>query len=512
MRNILQTKTRRRFTAAALAAGVAGLAFSGGVMTNIAPSLAEPVRVEAPQQSFGFADVVERVSPAVVSVRVRGEEATATFSRNEQFSSPFDNLPEDHPLRRFFDFGNPGAPGGQGVMPRGPRRGEGPRPSMSQGSGFFVSEDGYLVTNNHVVEGGSAYTVILDDGTELSAELVGTDARTDLAVLKVEAENRRFTYVEFADDTSVRVGEWVVAVGNPFGLGGSVTAGIVSARGRDIGAGPYDDFLQIDAAVNRGNSGGPAFNLEGQVIGVNTAIFSPSGGNVGIAFAIPSSTAQSVVQSLREGGTVQRGWLGVQIAPVTEDIAEAVGLDTDRGAIVTLPETDTPAAAAGIQTGDVITRVNGVDVATPRELSRTIAGFRPGSEIEIGLWRDGAEQTVTVTLGDLSSLDDTVAGGRGPGTSVPTDPSSLSGYGLTLTPSEDGEGVVVTDVDPESEAATRGVNPGDVIVAINGTEVASQAEVEEALKGAADTGRRAALFQLRTGDQNRFVALPIAGS
>ncbi|WP_185983110.1 Do family serine endopeptidase [Aureimonas mangrovi] len=516
MPNFLNTKSRRRLSAAALAAGVAGLAFSGGVMTNVVPSVAQPVQLEAPTQNFGFADVVERVSPAVVSVRVRGEEPRAAMSRSEEYASPFDNLPEDHPLRRFFDFGNPGGPGqGPGLRGPGQRRGggDGPRAAMSQGSGFFISDDGYLVTNNHVVEGGSTYTVILDDSTELSAELVGTDPRTDLALLKVDDAERTFTYVEFADDSAVRVGEWVVAVGNPFGLGGSVTAGIVSARGRDIGAGPYDDFLQIDAAVNRGNSGGPAFNLEGKVIGVNTAIFSPSGGNVGIAFAIPSSTAQSVVQSLRDNGEVSRGWLGVQIAPVTEDIAEAVGLENDQGAIVTLPETNTPASDAGIRTGDVITQVNGRDVATPRELSRTIAAFAPGSEIEIGLWRNGEEQTVTVTLGDLSSLDESASANRsGGGQQVPTDPSSLSGYGLTLTPSEEGEGVVVTDVDPDSEAATRGVQAGDVIVAVNGTEVSDQEGVENALREASDAGRRAALFQLRSGDQNRFVALPISGS
>lgn len=504
MRNLLKTRSKR-LTAAVFAAGLAGVAFAGGTLTHVGPSLAEPVAVEAPQQNFGFADVVERVSPAVVSVRVRGAEGRSS-SGTPRVESPFDNLPQDHPLRRFFDFGNP-----EGGPPApGQRRERQARPSMAQGSGFFVSADGYVVTNNHVVEGGEAYTVILDDGTEFEAELVGTDPRTDLAVLKVDSEAREFTYVEFADDSAVRVGEWVVAVGNPFGLGGSVTAGIVSARGRDIGAGPDYDFIQIDAAVNRGNSGGPAFDLEGRVIGVNTAIFSPSGGNVGIAFAIPSSTVENVVTSLREGGTVQRGWLGVSIDTVSEEIAEAVGLENNSGAIVALPETETPASRAGIRDGDVITAVNGEAVDTPRDLSRTIAGFRPGSEVQIGLWRNGEEQTIAVTLGDLASIDPSGAPVAPGSRSIPTDPSSLPGYGLTLTPSEEGEGVVVTDVDPDSEAATRGISAGDVIVAVNGVEVTDQASVESALAEAAEAGRRAALLQIRSEGGNRFVALPIA--
>lgn len=510
MRNLLKTRGKR-LTAAVFAAGLAGVAFAGGTMTQVGPSYAQPVAVEAPQQNFGFADVVERVSPAVVSVRVRGAEGGPAGRPGGRggpgAESPFDNLPPDHPLRRFFDFGNPeGSPFGQG----GPRRERQPRPSMAQGSGFFVSADGYLVTNNHVVENGEAYTIILDDGTEFEAELVGTDPRTDLALLKVDSDTREFTYVEFADDNAVRVGEWVVAVGNPFGLGGSVTAGIVSARGRDIGAGPDYDFIQIDAAVNRGNSGGPAFDLEGRVIGVNTAIFSPSGGNVGIAFAIPASTVKNVVESLRERGSVQRGWLGVSIQPVSEEIAEAVGLENDAGALVTLPEDETPASQAGIRDGDVITAVNGQAVETPRDLSRTIAGFRPGSEVEIGIWRNGEEQTIPVTLGDLASIDGGGAPAAPGSRSIPTDPSSLPGYGLTLTPSEDGEGVVVTDVDPDSEAATRGISAGDVIVAVNGVEVTDQASVEAALQEASEAGRRAALLQIRSGEGNRFIALPIA--
>ncbi|MCB8836080.1 Do family serine endopeptidase [Aurantimonas sp. VKM B-3413] len=492
---------RKGLLAGVLAAGVAGLALSGGVIGNTVPVLADPVRVDAPQQSFGFADVVQKVSPAVVSVRVT-EDIKPAAATAQQFGDPFQGLPEDHPLRRFFDI-----PGQKGVPPHAS-----PRHAMAQGSGFFISDDGYLVTNNHVVDGGSKYTIVMDDGKEFGAKLIGTDKRTDLALLKVDAKDgQKFSYVEFGDDNAVRVGDWVVAVGNPFGLGGSVTAGIVSARGRDIGAGPYDDFLQIDAAVNRGNSGGPAFNLKGQVIGINTAIFSPSGGNVGIAFAIPASVAKDVVQSLKQNGSVERGWLGVQIAPVTDDIADAVGLGDAKGAIVTLPDNQTPASKAGIETGDVITAIDGETVSDPRELARKVADYRPGTAIDVTVWRNNAAKDIKVTLGNLANLDE-AASLNSQGSGAPVNPSSLSGYGLTVTPSEDGQGVVITDVDPDSTAADKGMQAGDTIVAVNGNTVASQDEVRKALSDAAKSGRKAALFQLKNGDQNRFVALPVAKS
>ncbi|WP_152045392.1 Do family serine endopeptidase [Aureimonas psammosilenae] len=504
-----QSKSRRsRLLATVLAAGVAGSVLTGGIMTNVLPSAAEPVTVNTPVQTFGFADVVQKVAPAVVSVRVK-EKSNVVASRddgddNDQ-ANPLDSLPRDHPLRRFFEFGNPrgGQDGQRQLRPRNAPR------AMAQGSGFFISDDGFLVTNNHVVDGGETFTVVMDDGKEYDAKLIGTDKRTDLALLKVDAKDRKFTYVEFADDSKMRIGDWVVAVGNPFGLGGTVTAGILSARGRDIGAGPYDDFLQIDAAVNRGNSGGPAFNLNGQVVGINTAIFSPSGGSVGIAFAIPASTAKTVVQSLRDKGSVQRGWLGVQIGPVSQDIADAVGLANTDGAIVTLPETDTPAAKAGIQTGDVITALNGETVSGPRELARKVAEFAPDTKVDITVWRNNAAKNLSVTLGNLASLDES-ASAQNDSNKVPADPSSLSGYGLTLSPSDDGKGVTVTEVDPDSSAADKGVQNGDVIVSVNGKEVKSRRDVQTALEEASRSGRKAALFQLRNGDQNRFVALPIA--
>ena len=324
---------RTRLLAAAASIAIAGAIGFGAVTSGTGPVLADAVRVTAPQ-ALGFADVVEKVSPAVISVRVKAKIEPASDTGGSMQMPGFDDLPDDHPMKRFFKEFRGFGDQGQDRRARHNRRDSGPRP-VAQGSGFFISEDGYLVTNNHVVNDGSEFTVVMDDGRELDAKLVGTDPRTDLAVLKVDADSTsKFTYVDFADDSKVRVGDWVVAVGNPFGLGGTVTAGIVSARGRDIGAGPYDDFLQIDAAVNRGNSGGPAFNLNGEVVGINTAIFSPSGGNVGIAFAIPASTAKEIVQDLIKDGSVQRGWLGVEIQPVTPEVADSLGIKKDTGVLV----------------------------------------------------------------------------------------------------------------------------------------------------------------------------------
>ncbi len=504
-------RRRTRLLAAAASIAIAGAIGLGAVTSGTAPVYAEAVRVEAPQQAVGFGDVVEKVSPAVVSVRVSAKVAPAS-DRGGGFSfglPGLEDLPRDHPLNRFFrDFGGRGD-GDQrqfGNRNRGDNRGgraERARP-VSQGSGFFISEDGYLVTNNHVVQGGAEFTVVTDDGTELTAALVGTDERTDLAVLKVDSD-RKFTYVAFADDSKVRVGDWVVAVGNPFGLGGTVTAGIVSARGRDIGAGPYDDFIQIDAAVNRGNSGGPAFNLNGEVVGVNTAIFSPSGGNVGIAFAIPASTARDVVNRLMADGVIERGWLGVQIQPVTPDIAESLGLEKARGALVSEAQADGPALAAGIRAGDVVTKVGDTEIASPRELARLIGGMNPGTKTGVTIWRNGASEVVNVTLGELPGAKQAAAAEP----AKPSMPNALAGFGLTVVPADDGVGLVVTAVDPDSAAAERGVQAGDVILAVNSQEVKSTADLEKAVGAATASGRKSVLFQVSRDDASRFVALPV---
>ena len=385
---------RRRMTRWLGAAAVAALIAGGAVETGlIAPNAAhaELRSASQPIQNVpSFADVIERVKPAVVSVKVKVQNVADRDDDGDgpQFSVP--DLPPGHPMERFFRQFRDGERG-----ERGPRR-ERPRPfGQSMGSGFFVSGDGYIVTNNHVVDKASEVEITMDDGKTLDAKVVGTDPKTDLALLKVEGND--FPYVRLASQKA-RIGDWVVAIGNPFGLGGTVTAGIVSAQHRDIGAGPYDDFIQIDASVNKGNSGGPTFNLSGEVVGVNTAIFSPSGGNVGIAFAIPASTVETVIASLKDKGSVTRGFIGVQMQPVTREIAEAIGLKEPRGALVAETVKDGPAAKAGVRTGDTIIAVDGQPVKEAKDLSRRVANVAPGKTVSLTLWRDGKERTVTLEV------------------------------------------------------------------------------------------------------------------
>lgn len=490
--------------------GLASFLLITGVAAPVASSFADPVTVDAPQVA-SFADVVESVSPAVVSVRVQSEAKETASNNNSPFSFNFggnglDQLPDDHPLKRFF-----GGPGGQQDNNRQEPRSESKgklRPS-SQGSGFFISEDGYIVTNNHVVDDGSKFTIVMNDGTEYDAKLVGRDSRTDLAVLKVDV-NRDFTYVSFADDNKIRVGDWVVAVGNPFGLGGTVTSGIISARGRDIGSGPYDDFIQIDAAVNRGNSGGPAFNLEGGVVGVNTAIYSPSGGNVGIAFAIPASVAKEVTDSLIKNGKVERGWLGVQIQPVSKDIAESLGLAEASGALVVAPQAGSPGDKAGIKEGDIITAVNGDTIKDARELSRKIGAMAPDQDVDLSVWRDGKSETVTVTLGNLAADEKDKANtdnSKSDGDKA-TEEKTLTGLGITVSPDKEGA-LVITDVDTDSDAATRGIRAGEVIVSVNNQMVKTAADVEKVIEQAKKDGRTKALFQIQAANGSRFVPLDL---
>jgi serine protease Do len=470
---------------------------------------AEPVSVTTAAQP-GFADLVEKVRPAVVSVRVKSQAQPAETAGGPSFGQGFDQLPDGHPLKRFFrDFGF----GQQDEQPRaeqrkgkrGDKRPGHARP-VSQGSGFFISEDGYVVTNNHVVESGDSFSVLLDDGKELDAKLIGTDPRTDLAVLKVDEADTKFTYVALGDDNNVRVGDWVVAVGNPFGLGGTVTAGIVSARGRDIGASVYDDFIQIDAAVNKGNSGGPTFNLNGQVIGINTAIFSPSGGSVGIAFAIPATTAKQVVDQLIKSGSVARGWIGVQIQPVNKEIADSLGLSEAKGAIVAVPQADGPAAKAGIQAGDVITAINGETVEDSRDLARKVGNIAPNEVAEFSIWRNQKPETVKVTIGGMPDEQKKADGKTAP---TQSEAETLEDYGLTVVPSDKNDGVVITNVDPDSDAADRGIRSGDVIASVNNKPVKTVADINKAIAEAVKSGKKAVLLQLQNNDQSRFVALPV---
>jgi serine protease Do len=376
-------RTARWLGAVAVAALIAGGAVQTGL---IAPneahaelrSMAQPV-----QGAPSFADVIERVKPAVVSIKVKVQNVASRDGdeAGPGLSSP--ELPKGHPLERFFRDGQQGP----GQQPK--------QFGQSMGSGFFISADGYVVTNNHVIENWSAVEVILDDGKSYDAKVIGTDPKTDLALLKVEGND--FPYVRLAPQKA-RVGDWVMAIGNPFGLGGTITAGIVSAQHRDIGSGPYDDYIQIDAPVNKGNSGGPTFNLAGEVVGVNTAIFSPSGGNVGIAFAIPASTVENVVASLKDKGSVTRGFIGVQMQPVTKEIAEAIGLKEPKGALVAEAMKDGPAAKAGVRTGDTIIAVDGQPINEAKDLSRKVANVAPGKSLSLTLWREGKERTVTLEV------------------------------------------------------------------------------------------------------------------
>jgi len=389
--NSPRKRTAKWLGAAAVAALIAGGAVQSGVVAPNAAhaelrSMAQPI-----QNVPSFADVIEQVKPAVVAVKVKVQNVADRDDDSDapQFSMP--DLPPGHPMERFFrQFRD-----GQRGQERGQRQ-ERPRQfGQSLGSGFFISADGYVVTNNHVVDKGSEVQVTMDDGKTLDAKVIGTDSKTDLALLKVEGND--FPYVRLAGQKA-RIGDWVVAIGNPFGLGGTVTAGIVSAQHRDIGAGPYDDFIQIDASVNKGNSGGPTFNLAGEVVGVNTAIFSPSGGNVGIAFAIPASTVDQIVTSLKDKGSVTRGFIGVQMQPVTKEIAEAIGLKEPRGALVAEAIKDGPAAKAGIKTGDTIVAVDGEPIKEAKDLSRKVAQVAPGKSLSITLYRDGKERNVTLEV------------------------------------------------------------------------------------------------------------------
>ena len=437
-----------------------------------------------------FADIVDRVEPAVVSVKVKVTEAEQ--SSDEGILPEF---PPDSPFYHFFRrFGHGDH---DGIMPRR-------HSTMAQGSGFIISSDGYVVTNNHVVDHASDVTVKTADGKTMPAKVIGVDSKTDLALLKVDGTG--FPFVTFSSEQP-RVGDWVIAVGNPFGLGGTVTAGIVSARGRDIGSGPYDDFLQIDAPVNHGNSGGPTFNTKGEVVGVNTAIFSPSGGSVGIGFAISSDVVKNVVQQLKDNGAVTRGWIGVEIQPVTQDIADSMGLKSTGGALVAEAQSSSPAAKAGVKSGDVITAVDGETVANPHELARRIAALGPKKTATLAIIRNGSPMTLDVTLGTM--LADKTAGNENSGADE-KGASALAKLGLTLKLGDDG--VTVADVDPDSAAADKGIKQGDVILEVGGKTVSRPSEVASAINTARDDGKKSVLMRVKSDNGEHFVALPTRAS
>jgi serine protease Do len=492
--------TRRLILLATVAnLGIAAAAVGYVKLPQTAPvAFTRPaVAAENALRPSGFAYLVEQVKPAVISVQVK-MDATAT-RMGWQGDLPFSpNSGVEQFLRRFgMPFGNK-APDEQDQLHRS---------ITGQGSGFFISADGYAVTNHHVVDQAKTVQVTMDDGKTYTAKVIGSDARSDLALIKVDGRSD-FPYVRLGDK-SPRIGDWVVAVGNPFGLGGTVTAGIVSARGRDIGVGPYDDFIQIDAPINKGNSGGPTFDVDGNVIGVNTAIFSPSGGSVGVAFAIPAETVKTVIAQLKDKGAVTRGWLGVQIQPVTAEIAETLGMKAGEGALVSEPQPESPAAKAGILAGDVITAVDGKAIKDAHELAKQIGAMAPGATVSLTVWRKGEEKSMWVALGELPR--ERMARAASPDSASPDAPK----LGLMLAPAGEvagsgAEGVVVTQIDPNGLASEHGVKTGDVILDVGGKKVATPADVREAVSDAHKNGKRTVLMRLKSDATTKFVAIPIA--
>ncbi|HHX90615.1 MAG TPA: Do family serine endopeptidase [Paracoccus sp.] len=451
----------------------------------------------AQERPVSFADLAEQVSPAVVNI-------TTSTTVAAQMDRNFPQLPEGAPFQDFFNefFNRDGQ-----QQPR-------PRQSQSLGSGFVISEDGYIVTNNHVIEGADEIRIEFFSGLDLTAELIGTDPATDIALLKVEHDSP-LPAVSFGDSEAARVGDWVIAVGNPLGQGFSVSAGIISARGRAL-QGNYDDYIQTDAAINRGNSGGPLFNMAGEVIGINTAILSPTGGSIGIGFAMSANVADRVIAQLQEFGTARRGWLGVRIQDLTEDVADALGLDEASGALVT-DVMEGPARDAGVLAGDVITRFDGGDVRDTRDLVRRVADAGVGRAVDMIVFRDGGEQTVQVTLG---LRDEGTAGVRpgGPGALPPAAPAQVLGMELAELDDRAREqmglpvgmaGLVVQSIEPGSDAEAKGMRPGDVITEAGQAPVSTLSELDARIDEAREAGRRTLLLMVRRGDDPRFVALSL---
>ncbi|MFX0543706.1 DegQ family serine endoprotease [Roseovarius sp. S4756] len=466
----------------ALSVPMVGVAQQEAANTAAAPIAGAPI---------SFSEIVKKKLPAVVGIISTVDAPAAQRGAQPQLPPGMGDL-----------FG----------APRGPRGPQGP--AQAQGSGFIITGDGYVVTNNHVIEQASGIEVVLEDERRFDAVLVGTDPATDIALLKIESDEE-LPHVAWGASDDLEIGDWTVAIGNPFGLGGTVTAGILSARSRNINAGPYDDFLQTDAAINRGNSGGPLFNVDGDVVGVNTAIVSPSGGSVGIGFAVPSAVAQRIVADLQDDGAVQRGWLGVGIQPVTEDIASALDLDTAEGTLVSSVTRDSPAEKAGLRPGDVILSLGGAPVEGPRELSLAVADLEVGSDAALTVLRGGSEQEVTVEIGLHPSQSIAEAG---------TDEPEADGtprLGVSIAPldaavrarlelPEELSGVAITGVQPDSAAARAGLQPGDVITAASGDEVGDLDTLRAAVKSAADA-ETPLLLRVYRGGNYTFIAVKLAG-
>jgi len=460
-----------------------------------------------------FADLVEKLTPAVVNI-----STTQTIEGGNM--SPF---------APFFHFQGPEGEGMEELpelfkkfygLPDGSNGGATKRETTSLGSGFVISEEGYIVTNHHVIDKADEITVIFNDDTEAVAEVVGSDAKTDIAVLKIKVD-KKLQYVKFGNSDKSRVGDWVIAIGNPFGLGGSVSAGIISARARDINAGPFDDFIQTDAAINRGNSGGPLFSVNGDVIGVNSAIFSPSGGNVGIGFAVPANLAEPVIKQLIETGSIERGWLGVKIQTVTDEIAESIGMKKAKGALVVDVDETSPAGKGGVKSGDIIVSFDGKDVETMRRLPRIVAETAVGKKVPVTVWRNGKEKTLVVTIARLDESDNKEKKLSDKDSDKGKDSNKadmkIAGIGIDdinrsnrkkFSLEKEVKGVVIVDIDPKSEAAAKPIRKGDVISAINQTHINSVEEAKKVFDDAMKKGRKSILLLVNRGGETLFVAVP----
>jgi serine protease Do len=459
---------------------------------------AAPQLAQARSAPESFADLADKSLPAVVNVAT-----TQTITADSQMQD-LDEMFKDFLDKR------------QGAKPR-------PRKATSLGSGFIIDPAGYIVTNNHVVENADEIMVVMHDDTELKAKLIGRDPKTDLALLKVEA-GKPLPFVKWGDSNAMRIGDWVLAIGNPFGLGGSVTAGIVSARQRDINAGPYDDFIQTDASINRGNSGGPMFNMDGEVVGINSAIFSPSGGSVGIGFAIPSNLAKPVIEQIRQFGHPRRGWLGVRIQSISPDLAEGLKLPSDKGALVAGVTKDGPADKAGIKQGDVVLQFDGKEVTQMRGLPRMVAETAFGKKVDVVVWRKGQQMTIPVMLGELDEKADDQANDQSDDEGDQQQPSEqgskLKALGLELSSINDKQrkdfdldksvtGVVVIDVDPDGPAAEKDLRPGDVIVEVDQKAVETPKDIAARVKVAQDNGYRVVTLLINRKGDEQWVAVKV---
>ena len=501
-RPVLRHRKTWALAVSIIAFAAAGSFITDGIAKSAQTTSTSTSVMAAPQNSQllaatvpSFATLVEAVSPAVVTIEVDRQEHMQPSAFPDAFGGfPFRGLTEPR---------------------RNGRADRSPSPllrSRAAGSGFIIDGDGYIVTNNHVVDSARKITVHLADKREFEAKLIGTDPDTDVALLKVEARN--LPTVAFGDDRRLRVGDWVVAVGNPFGLGGTVTAGIVSSIGRDIGSGPYTDYIQIDAPINQGNSGGPTFDVSGRVIGMNTAIFSPSGGSVGIGFAIPASSIRAVVEQLKTKGSVERGWLGVEIQNFTPEIASSLGVQDAKGALVAGVTSDSPASRAGFRQGDVIVQLNGANIEDSRDLSRDVARLRAGERASFTVLRDGAKHTLSAVI-EKRDTERLASNGSEPGpdsslglTLMPINPAIRRQYEL----GDKVTGVVVTAIDPESEAAGKGLQPGDVITRVNGRLVRMPSDIARSVDEAKRQGRESILLLVASEDGEHFVALKLGKS